>query len=209
MPRIRVLHDFVRTQPGNRITRANAVYEGLNGNSAFSNLPVSLSDLRTEIDGYAAAVAESLDGSKRVFAETKARQEVLVHMLLLLARHVEIHCKGDMATFLKSGFLPRPTTRNQTPPLSEWIRKIVPGPNSGSVWLTLMGKDEAVYYEVQWGVTDADGLVTEWKNRIATQTRPAMLIKDLTPGATYAFQVRIVTKAGFTDWSDSVTCMCT
>jgi len=33
-------------------------------------------------------------------------------------------------------------------------------------------------------------------------------ISNLTPGATYAFQVRALGRLGYTDWSDSMTFIC-
>ena len=65
MRRIKALLDFVRTTPANLLARANAVYAGLNGNPAYTRLPVDLSEFRAEIDGYAAAIAEALDGLRR------------------------------------------------------------------------------------------------------------------------------------------------
>ncbi len=48
-----------------------------------------------------------------------------------LANYVEHNCKDDMTTFLKSGFPPVTTIRTPVKPLSESIRNIVPGDNSG------------------------------------------------------------------------------
>ena len=48
-----------------------------------------------------------------------------------LANYVEHNCKDDMTTFLKSGFQPVTTIRTPVKPLSESIRNIVPGDNSG------------------------------------------------------------------------------
>ena len=47
-----------------------------------------------------------------------------------LANYVVHNCKDDMTTFLKSGF-PPVTIRTPVKPLSESIRNIVPGDNSG------------------------------------------------------------------------------
>ena len=51
--------------------------------------------------------------------------------LLQLANYVEHNCKDDMTTFLKSGFQPVTTIRTPVKPLSESLRAIVPGDNSG------------------------------------------------------------------------------
>ena len=137
MRRIKALLDFVRTSPENLLARANAVYTGLNGNPAYTRLPVDLSEFRVEVDAFAAAIAEALDGGKRAFAERKRRGEVVVHMLLQFAHYVEANCNGQLQTFLSSGFQPAPTSRSKTPPLSEAIRRIVPGSNRSERWSRL------------------------------------------------------------------------
>ena len=42
-----------------------------------------------------------------------------------------------------------------------------------------------------------------------TLVKTATTVTGLTPGTMYAFQARALLNAGFTDWSDSVTFMCT
>ena len=141
MRRIKALLDFVRTTPANLLVRANAVYAGLNGNPAYTRLPVDLSEFRAEIDGYAAAIAEALDGSKRAFAERKRRGEVVVHMLLKFAHYVEIECNGDLPTFLSSGFQPASTSRTQNGPrLGHYPRRsarLFPAITADNCWLRL------------------------------------------------------------------------
>ena len=209
MRRIKALLDFVRTTPANLLVRANAVYAGLNGNPAYTRLPVDLSEFRAEIDGYAAAIAEALDGSKRAFAERKRRGEVVVHMLLKFAHYVEIECNGDLPTFLSSGFQPASTSRTQTRPLSEAIRKIVPGNNSGQLLVTLIATPKAYSYELRWAAAGTEEAPDAWTTQPVATTRPATLVKDLTPGMAYVFQARALTDSGFTDWSDSVIRICT
>src|SRR5437867_8404211 len=148
MRRIKALLDFVRTSPENLLARANAVYTGLNGNPAYTRLPVNLSEFRVEVDAFAAAIAEALDGGKRTFAERKRRGEVVVHMLLQFAHYVEANCNGQLQTFLSSGFQPAPTSRSNTPPLSEAISKIVLGSNSCEQLLTLIDYANSYNYHI-------------------------------------------------------------
>ena len=68
-----------------------------------------------------------------------------------------------------------------------------------------MKDPDAFSYEVQWAPVSADGVVGSWKSQPIATIRPATVISGLSPGTTYVFQVRAVTKAGYTDWSDSVT----
>ncbi len=44
-----------------------------------------------------------------------------------------------------------------------------------------------------------------WTTKPAAAVRPPVLISGLIPGTTYVFQARAVTKAGYSDWSESVT----
>jgi hypothetical protein len=112
-----------------------------------------------------------------------------------------------MATFLLSGFQAVSTSRNIASPKSKSIRKVVPGANSGQAELTLMSHRGATSYGVQWAAVPPGGAPGPWMSRAVAGIRPATTISGLTPGTVYAFQARALTKAGFTDWSDSVTMM--
>jgi hypothetical protein len=48
-----------------------------------------------------------------------------------------------------------------------------------------------------------------WTEQAITSVKSATTVSHLTPGTVYAFQVKALTKSGYTDWSDSVTMMCT
>src|SRR5262245_17034020 len=207
--RIKALLDFVRTTPENLLARANAVYAGLNGNPAHPRLPIDLLEFRMEVDKFSAAIAEALDGGKRAFAERKQRGEVVAHMLLQLAHHVETNCNGQLQTFLSSGFQPAPTSRTKAPPLSEAIRKIVPGSNSGELLITLIAVLEAYSYQLRWARAGTEQTAEAWTIHPVGTTRPATSIKHLIPGTAYVFQVRALTDSGYTDWSDPVTRICT
>ena len=94
-------------------------------------------------------------------------------------------------------------------PLSQSIRKIDPGPNSGQLQVTIMAAPGALSYELRWAAIGNGGTPGDWTNQPAGKTRPAKSVAGLTPGTTYAFQVRALTNSGYSDWSDSVTRMCT
>ena len=48
----------------------------------------------------------------------------------------------------------------------------------------------------------------EWATQPVSKTRPAASVTGLTPGTTYAFQVRSLGDSGYSDWSDSVMRIC-
>jgi hypothetical protein len=208
MLRIKALLNFVRTTPGNLLTRANAVYAGLRDNKEYTRLPVDMADLRAQIADFSGSIAAAMDGGKQAIADRNRKGDILVHSLLQLAHHAEAHCRNDMQTFLSSGFEPARNSRTKTPPLSETIRKIVHGDISGQLKVTLVAKSEAFAYELRWAPFSDIISPDEWSVRPVVKTRPATLISSLTPGRVYAFQVRFLTESGHTDWSDSVTKMC-
>ena len=67
-----------------------------------------------------------------------------------------------------------------------------------------------IKYDLRHAPVDAEGVPTgEWTETLVTSSQHPVLIKNLKPGTVYVFQVRALGKLGQTDWSDSVTKMCT
>jgi hypothetical protein len=151
-----------------------------------------------------AKIAAAAGGDKTAVAEMNQQKEVVVDLLIQLAQYVETNCKGDMTIFLSTGFTPAASTKNTAPPVSESIRKIEPGRNSGEMLITLMKLLGAVSYVVQFAQV-VNGVVGSWTSQPVPHTKPPFLITGLTPGATYVFQARALTNSGYTDWSESVT----
>jgi len=117
---------------------------------------------------------------------------------------VETACKEDMPTFLKSGFQAAPSVKAAKPPLSQSIRKITPGKNSGQLHIILVAIIAAAAYEIRYAPT-VNGTPGTWITQLVTRTRPAATLTGLTPGTAYTIQVRSFADAtGFTDWSDAV-----
>jgi hypothetical protein len=149
-----------------------------------------------------------MDGGKTAREQKNKLRDDAIRMYTLLGHYVEAHSNHDMATFLLLGFQALETTRKPKPPASESIRKIAPGANSGQMVVAVMRLPGAKAYELRWAPVSPGGAPTTWTNLLLTNVRPATIISDLTPGTFYAFQARALVKGGFTDWSDSVTCMC-
>jgi hypothetical protein len=167
--------------------------------------PVDLSMLSAASAALAAAISAALDGGKIALAQKKHAKDTVVKLLVQLAHYGEANCHGDMTVFLSSGFTPISSSRTSAPPVSEAIRKIVQGPNSGQVQITPLRDPEAFCYEVRWAPAGTDAGTGSWKSQPIPTIRPATVISGLTPATAYVFQVRAVTKAGYTDWSDPVT----
>jgi hypothetical protein len=206
---IRALDGLSKVSNGDLVSRGTSVQTNMTGNANFPNPPVNLADLKAAIERFSALMAEALDGSKRVIAEKNKQRETVIKMLRLLARYVEFASKDDVAIFNTSGFELASTTKVQPPPLSEKIRKIEHGANSGQIVVWIKAVPNASSYELRYAVGGSDGTSGTWTTQIVTNVKTSVTIQSLTPGATYVFQARALAKDGYTDWTDSVTFMCT
>ncbi len=130
-----------------------------------------------------------------------------MRLLEQLAVYVQANCKDDMTIFLSSGFTAVSSTKTVKPPASDSIRKVEPGEVSGQMRITLMKYPGGISYEVRWAQAVPAGNPGSWTNQPVGLLRPATTIAGLTPGTTYVFQVRAVTKTGYSNWGDSVTRM--
>jgi len=205
---IRVLLSVSRMTAADLLARSEAVYAGLNLNPAYPNPPIAMPAFRTAIDNYSAAIAAALDGGAKAITQRNAVGETLRNMLRQLAHHVEVNCNADMTIFMSSGFQPVTKARAQTERVSESIRKIVPGPNSGQLLVVLVAILNALSYELRWASVSSGGALGAWTNQLVAGIRPPTSVVGLTPGTTYVFQARAFTRSGLTDWSDSVTRIC-
>jgi len=188
----------------------NAVYARMKDNPAFTvNLPFDMATFKAAIDSFASAVDAALDGSKTAIAQRNRQREVVIKMLRQLAHYVEAASKDDMSLLLSSGFEVRPTGRTKSPPLSQFIRKIDAGGNSGQLLVSVVPFPEAHSYEVRWAPANTGGTEPTWTTHSLGKTKRPITAGNLTPGTAYVFQGRALTDSGFTDWSDPITRICT
>jgi hypothetical protein len=210
-PIIRAILGFSRRSHGYVKTRGEAVYNGMNGNPNFPDAPVKMSDLRAGLDRFGDAIAGSLDGGKKAFAELRAARQVVITMLHSLGHHVEVACKGDMAVFRSSGFEPvrdKGSTPDCPQPQILKIRQAESGVLL--VWYTALYR-RAAHYEFRSGEQGPNGEPPEsFQVQTLLQGRKAVRVERLTPGKIYYFQVRAMGKNGeYTNWSDPKTRMST
>jgi hypothetical protein len=205
---IRAMIDFSRMSVLALIERANIIHAGMYQNPDYPDPPVAMSVLRTTIDDLTAANTAAADGSSKAISHRNTLAATLCRMLRQLAHYVEGNCRNDMTTFLSSGFEVVHTTRTKTRPLSEAIRKIQPGPGSGQFLVWLVAVSIALSYEIRWAQV-SDSAPGSWSYQPIGRVKTPTLVTNLTPGATYVLQARAVTASGATEWSQSVTRICT
>jgi len=206
---IRPLDGFSNASDADVVSRGISVETNMTGNANYLNPPVDLAALKAGTDKLSALMADALDGSKKVIAEKNKQRAAVIKMLRLLGRYVEVTCKDDMAIFKSSGFEPASQTRATPQPLSEKIRKVEHGANSGQIVVWIKTVPKASSYELRYGAGGTGGTPGTWITQLVTTVKTPATLSGLTPGTTYVFQARALAKDGYTDWSDSVTFMCT
>jgi hypothetical protein len=148
--------------------------------------PVDQATMKAANDTLQASIAAAATGSKPAITAQSHAKEAVVLILDQLASYVQANSKGDMNAFMSSGFTPVSSAKTKTPPVSEAIKKIVPGANSGQMNVTLMKFPGASSYELRWGTPGPGGaLPTAWTMIPVTSIRSAVTISNLTPATTY------------------------
>ena len=108
-----------------------------------------------------------------------------------------------MKTFTSSGFQAVSKVRAPTPSLSEYIRKVTQGSSSGVLLVWLAAIAGALSYEVRWVAVPAGTTIPAapaWTSLLVPSVHPPITVSNLTPGTNYHFEVRVLTKSGWSDW---------
>src|SRR5256885_1437391 len=106
-PVIQPLENYNTATDDEIVSLATAVAKGMTGNAKFPAPTADPAVLKTEVATFSALISDAKDGSKKVIAEKDRQRHTIVDTLKLLARYVEVMCKGDMADFTSSGFQPK------------------------------------------------------------------------------------------------------
>jgi hypothetical protein len=177
-------------------------------NPNYTNLPIDPATIKATNDAYAAAITAAADGSKTAKAALAKQRADVAAMLRVLGQYVENASQGDMTVFLSSGFLPVSKVKTPPQPLPPATIAGVNQGNTGQLLVTITKVTGSRIYEIHYATLTA-GLPGPYTTVLASGAKTATTINGLTPGSTYTFQVRAYNKTGYSDWSDSVTKMCT
>ncbi len=207
--KLKALLGFKTVSDTDFLNHLQTVYKDMNGNPNFSNPPVDMTTFKSGIDTFAVLVTDASDGGKKAIAAKNKQRALMIKQVTLLGHYVEAAANDDPAIFSTSGFVLAPIQRvppQPLPPASiDWIDR---SSVSGAVDVKVKGLPKALSYNLQYGVVTNPGtLPTSW----TTLTLPGskkLTISNLTPGATYAFQVRALGRLGYTNWSDPITFIC-
>jgi len=193
---IKPLENYTGVADGELVARATHIQTNMTGNANFTNPAIDLAVFKTDIDTFSALLAEAQDGSKKIIVEKNKQRDLVVRKLRLLGRFVEFTCENDMAIFKSSGFIPAVATMTPSQGLSQNIRRIDHGVNSGQIVLQLKAVPKALSYELHYGAAVNGTAVPSWTTELVTGVRTPVTLNGLTPGTTYVFQVRSLGKPG-------------
>lgn len=206
---IRAVVGHTKKKPKAILARLNAVLAGVYAYpDEFPSPPIDQATFKANTDTFSNDITAALDGGAKAIAARDAQQAVVIRMLHEVGHFAEVKCNGEMATFLKSGFEPVSTVKSVFQPLSQFIRNVRHGANSGQLLVTIVAVPKAASYEFRWAAIATGDAPGSWTTIPLTKVNRAISVTGLTPGTTYAFQVRSLGDAGYSDWSDSVTKIC-
>ena len=181
----------------------DTIIAALTGNAGFPNLPVPLATLGTQKSNYLTKLAATAQGGTLATAEKNAARDVLVGSLRQTAAYVQSVASQDLTLLLSSGFQNASTNRAQSP-LDTPLVLAVDNSVSTQLVLRVQPVANARSYEAQY--KNGAGWLP---GGIFTQAR-RMEIDGLTPGTTYAVQVRAIGgSTGYSEWSAAQSCMAT
>ena len=206
---IRVLLGLVGAKDHTIEEIAGAVIKGLTNNPAFPSPPVTPAAMQTAKDRFTVAIAAQNMGGKAATIEKNAARAALVGLIRLQAAYVQGNCNNDLQTLTSSGFEAVINSHAQTPLVTPNIVSLDNG-NTGELLVKINPVANARCLEVRYAAVAATGAPGPWQTAGLYTDSRSMSITGLTPATTYAVQVRAVgSSSRYSDWSDSVTHMCT
>ncbi|PYS24775.1 MAG: hypothetical protein DMG11_23880 [Acidobacteria bacterium] len=186
---------------------AAGVLEGMTGNPAFPDPPVDMMTLQTVMNEFNDAIAARAQRGRIGTAHKNKIRDKLMRRLRQVAHYVEMKCDNNRAVLLSSGFPAKNPSRARTPCPKAVILSIDNG-HTTQLCLHVQAIPNARCYELQSAEVGSNGM-GPWQDCGKFTNSRLMRVNGLTPGTTYAFQVRAVggsTRYG--DWSDPVSHMC-
>ncbi len=205
---IRIADGFKKQSAEQLASTGGVIIAGLTNNPAFPSPPVDLKTVQTAVDDLNTALAAQAHGGRAATAEKNKKQDALIVLLRKLKHYVEDNCGDDLAILLSSGFQPAVNTRNRSPLANPTIIGVDFGNNSGELVLKVTAILRAKCYEVRSAAIGAGNTPGPWQSTGLFTNSRSMTVTGLTPGTTYAFQVRAVGgSTGYSDWSNPVSCM--
>lgn len=185
----KVITGFARLRDEDLNTFTQNILNKMTGNTNFVTPAPALADVETSLKDYQAALAHAKGGTKEATSLKREKRAALEALLRDLAAYVQVTGKNNSTVLLSSGF----DLRKASTPIGILAKpvavKIVPGPNPGSVRISverIVGADSYIFQYVEAPATPT----SLWHTKAATAR--TITIDNLTIGKEYAFRIGAV-----------------
>ena len=195
IPPLQVMVGFAKETDGDLIAQAIAGHDGVKAHpELFSNPPA-----------FETSVAAAQDGGKKATAEKKKARAALIKLVRPLGHYVETNCKDDPTILAASGFKAASKVKvSQQQAEQGLILGLGTGTQSGQIVVKGKKGANARTCVLRFAALGADGKPGNWTDIGVTNPR-RIPVNGLTPGTTYAFQLRALGRLGYGDWSEIAT----
>jgi hypothetical protein len=181
---------------------ALAAHDGVKAHPELFATPPDLDAFMASIQTFEGSIAGAQGGGRTaVSAKNKARAAT-VKLWRQLGHYVEANCKDDINIVNASGYKVANQTKVPPQPVSKGvIAKVDAGTLPGEVVVKGKSVPKARSYVLRYAALGADGKPGTFTETALTNPRK-ISVTGLTPGTTYAFQIKALGVLGFGDWSD-------
>jgi len=203
---------FKKLPDSDALALAGTVVKGVFVDKVIAAAPpfdeVTLQTAMDDLKGAIAAQAQA-GGGTVVTAVKKKKRNVLDGLLRKLAHYVQANCNDDVQLVVKTGFQAKTTSVKSQTQLEKATILSVDNVHTRQLAVNAKKVARAKLYEVQTVIVGANNNTAAFQSAGVFSKARSMTITGLTPGTTYAIQVRALGgSTGSGDWSDTVTRIC-
>ena len=183
-------------------SEALGAHDGVKAHPELFPNPPDLDAFMASIQTFEGSIAAAKDGGKKAVSEKNKARAVTIKLMRQLGHYVEANCKDDITIINASGYKVAAKTKVPPQPVSKGvIDKVDAGAVPGEIVVKAKAIPKARSYVLRSAPLGADGKPGTWTEIALTNPRK-ISVTGLTPGTTYALQIKALGVLGFGDWSD-------